>query len=287
MTQGAPLRFKGAFPSEVEIEWDHISALYDDMGRPIPMPVTQVETPAEITEAEEVAATEPAAGTEEKEDPNAYKWSGRVNLGGRLEDGNSQKKSASIDGEVKARNEKNRYTAKAEANWAEDEGEQTKNDRQLNLEYDRFMNEKWFIGSRLNLKTDEQAALDLRTKLGAFVGYQFYETKELNLLTKAGLDYISTEYENDESEDDIAASWSLDYDQRFFEDSFQLFHNHDLAIPMDDTEAFLIETKTGLRVPVGKHLTGTAEVDFDWDNMPAAGVREQDTTYSVKLGYEW
>lgn len=283
MNHGEPLVFKGSYTNDLHIEWEYVSALFDDMGRPIPVPVNQVEPMAAVQE--EMNEVEPAAG--DKNNPELYVWSGRANAGGKLEDGNSQKKSVSIDGQIKARNEKNRYIAKVEINWAEDEGEQTKNDRQFDFEYDRFMNEKWFIGSRLNLKADEQAALDLRTKLGAFVGYQFFESDDLNLLTKAGLDYINTEYENDSSENDVAAGWSLDYDQRFYEEAFQLFHNHDLSVPMDETEAFLIETKTGLRVPVGKHLTGTAEVDFDWDNMPAIGIREQDTTYSVKLGYEW
>jgi len=38
---------------------------------------------------------------------------------------------------------------------------------------------------------------------------------------------------------------------------------------------------------VGTFLTGTAQVDFDWDNAPAENVREQDVTYKLKLGYEW
>lgn len=295
MIQGDPLVFQAPYGTEIKVAWEHVSAIHDDMGRPISFAVTQCEPLEELAQnvefkLEQATAKETPIETpsvEKPQDPTAYKWSGRVNAGGNLQDGNNQKKSVSIDGKMQARNDDNRFIVTADANWAQDEGVETENDRQFAFEYDRFVTKQWFIGSRLNLKTDEQAKLDLRSKLGAFTGYQFFESDDLNLLAKLGLDYIKTDYETGKSESDMALNWALDYDQRFYEASFQLFHDHELSVPADETDAFVFESKSGLRVPVGKHLTGTAAVDFDWDNKPAAKVREQDTTYSVKLGYEW
>ena len=56
---------------------------------------------------------------------------------------------------------------------------------------------------------------------------------------------------------------------------------------MDDTEGFLYDGETGVRFPIAKIMTGSAQVDFDWDNDPAPGVKENDTKYSLKLGYEF
>ena len=109
----------------------------------------------------------------------------------------------------------------------------------------------------------------------------------IHLKIKFGSDYIYEDFETGDVEENIAASWGLDYDQTFWENALTLFHGHTFDLPIDETEAFIFQSETGIRVPVAKSLVGTAQVDFDWDNAPAPGVREQDTSYSLKLGYEW
>ncbi|NCC21262.1 MAG: DUF481 domain-containing protein [Alphaproteobacteria bacterium] len=233
-------------------------------------------------DAQEAAALEPALGPD---DP--LEWSGRVNFGASLQDGNASKKDVTVDGKAEARDTLNRFIVGGEFNWAKEEGAVTENDRTAYAEYDRFLTEKWFAGTRVRFRTDELQKLDLRSKYGLFLGYQFFESDDLNLKARGGVDYIRERFEGAKDENDLAGTWALDYDQTFFEDAFTLFHDHDLSIPFDDTGAFLFESNSGLRVPVGQHLVGTAEIEFDWDNDPVPGVREEDTTYSLKLGYEW
>ncbi len=48
-----------------------------------------------------------------------------------------------------------------------------------------------------------------------------------------------------------------------------------------------LESESGIRMPVGKVLDASFQIDFDWDNDPTEGVRENDTTYGLKLGYGW
>ena len=188
---------------------------------------------------------------------------------------------------MKARNEKNRWIAGADANFANDEGVETENDQTVFGEYNRFLSEKWFIGARQDFEKDKISLLDLRSTSGLFAGYQFYEQDDLNLKVKFGGDYIFEDFETGDREENIAASWGLNYDQTFWEDMFTLFHDHTFDLPVDETDAFIFQSKSGVRVPVAKNLVGTAQVDFDWDNAPAAGIREQDTSYSLKIGYEW
>ena len=216
-----------------------------------------------------------------------YDWSGRVNFGGFITDGNSQKKAAVLDGLAKARDEKNRFTAGAELRYAEDEGEETEDEYKIYGEYDRFINDKMFAGARVSYEADDIANLDRRIKVGPYIGYQYFESDPLNLSTRLGLDYINEEFENGDTEDDIGATWGVDYDQKFIDETIQLFYKHDFSVPVDDTEAFLFDSEFGVRFPLAKVLTGTAQVDFDWDNAPAPGVKEDDTKYSVKLGYEF
>ncbi len=258
-------------------------------GQPISgIPTAPVAQPvASAPEVPAVASIEPAAGDKPEHVAGVYKWTGRVSAGGNIQDGNTRSKDFIADADIKARDLKNRYTMGGEANWAESAGNKTENDQQLYGTYDRFITEKWFVGGQQTFEKDEFEQLDLRSKTGLFVGHQFYEQDNLNLQVKAGPSYISESFENGTSDDNIALGWALDYDQKIIDEAVQIFHKHDLNTPFDDTAAFLFESETGVHMPIGKRLDATAQVDFDWDNDPLAGTKEDDTTYALKLGYGW
>lgn len=250
-------------------------------GQPMSSPVVASNNLA----APETKTAEAAPAKKEKVD-GKYKWSGRISAGGNVQDGNSNSTTLTADADIKARDKKNRYNFGGEINWAEDEGEKTDNDQQVYANYDRFVTDKWFIGGRQSFEKDEFEELDLRSQTGLFVGYQFYEEDDLNLQIKAGPDYIYERFENNDTESDLALGWALDYDQKITETA-QIFHKHELAAPFADTNAFLLESESGIRVPIGERLDASAQIDFDWDNDPAPGIRENDTTYAVKIGYGW
>lgn len=214
-------------------------------------------------------------------------WDGRINVGGFITDGNTNKKAAVIDGIAKATGGENRYTVGAELRYAEDEGVETEDEYKIYGAYDRFLSEKMFTGARVQYESDDIANLDSRIKVGPYIGYQYYKSEGLNLATTLGVDYVADEFENGDREEDAAASWGVDYDQKLVDDTIQVFYKHDMSVPFKSTEGFLFDSEAGVRFPIAKVLTGTAQIDFDWDNDPAAGVDENDTKYSLKLGYEF
>jgi len=254
------------------------------------VPMSYVAPTQAATNSVAAAAATEALKTEAKKDEyvvGEYKWSGRASVGGTLETGNNEASNVIADIEAKARDKNNRFKLGAEANYGTEDGERTDNDQQIYGEYDRFVTEKWFIGGRQDFERDEFEELDLRSKTSAFTGYQFYERDDLNLSIKSGPSYIYEKFENGDTESDLALGWLLDYDQKFMDDKLQVFHNHEIQTPFADTGAFLFESATGARVPIGEKLDASAQVDFDWDNDPVDGVQEGDTTYSLKLGYGW
>lgn len=303
MRDARTLYFRSNIAGDMRIGWGDVSELYDDnlnmiaipeAPPPLVSPLTGINDSAVQTWTQTTEKGRPKTpaisgenSTETLEDDNAFKWSGRANLGGRLDDGNSRSKAVTFDADIKARDDDNRFNFGGKANWEEDEGEETDNNQMAFASYDRFLNEKYFIGGKLQFERDKFEDLDLRSRVGLYNGYQFYERDDLNLQIKAGSEYIHEKFNNGNTDSDIAASWGLDYDQKFYEGVFQLFHKHGLSVPVTTTDAFLFDSESGIRVPVGKHLTGTAQVDFDWDNDPAPGISEDDTSYSLKLGYEW
>ncbi len=214
-------------------------------------------------------------------------WSGRANFGGFVTDGNTDKKAVVLDGRAEARGAVNRYTAGAEVGYAEDEGVETENDYMAYAEYDRFLSEKMFTGGRLSYEADKIVDLDSRVQVGPYLGYQFHESDPLNLSSRIGFNYFTEEFGTGDNDDGIGASWGVDYDQKVLQDAVQVFYKHDLLLPVSDTDGFLFDSEAGVRFPVANFLTGTAQVDFDWDNDPVAGSKEDDTKYSLKLGYEF
>lgn len=266
--------------------------------------LTVAETPA-LAEAVEVAQAvqqTSAADTaddmteEEKsallasvlEDNLGLQTTGFLRAGGNLQDGNTQKSSVKVEGELKTDlDEKNRLKFKGELNYAEEGDDETENDRSFSAAHDYFYDPKWFISSSLGFKTDKQAELDLRTDIGVGLGYQPYKGDDLNLSMVLGPVYLIEDYETGETEESVAAKWVFDYDQKVLNDRLKLFHNHEILQSIEESENFILESKTGLSVPITDYFSGVLQVDYDFDNAPADGAEKSDTTYSVSLGYEW
>ncbi|MDB2682883.1 DUF481 domain-containing protein [Alphaproteobacteria bacterium] len=254
---------------------------------PIQQPARVIK-PVPVVAVPKIESTAPAVTATQPSDPGKTIWSGRVNFGASLQTGNTEKNAILGDASLKAKiDEKNRATIKAEYNREKDDGDVTEDNRSLDGTYEYLFKPKWFAQASAGLEQDDIAELDLRTTLGAGLGYQAYERDDLNLKMVAGPTYLRSEFENGSTDSSIAARWALDYDQKVLEDRFQLFHDHEIFIPGDDTGAFLLESKSGVRVPITKGIIGTGEIDFDWDNDPEPGITEDDTKYAVKLGYEW
>lgn len=290
------LEFKAAFGQTLSIPWDTVAGLYNDAGEPVPFPVqeqspvqqmaaVQPAPPAPLT-AEAAKPTETPKVEEKTVEPKVF--SGRVNFGASLQTGNTESEAINLDGTLKARwSDKHRSTLKAEMNLEEDDGDTTEDNRKIAATHDYYFARKWFIDTGLSFEQDDLDELDLRSVASLGLGHQPFEQDDLNLKYVLGPSYLREDFENGDVENSIAGRWALDYDQKIWQGILQLFHEHEFLVPADDTEDFLIDSKTGVRVPLKAGLVGTAEVDFEWDNKPEPGVKEDDTEYSVKIGYEW
>lgn len=293
-TESGGLRFAPAFGgAPVNIPWDQVEALIAADGSAVtppapPPPPQQAATP--VAEIEIVETTIVETTTTEKPPRSRFlnaDWSGRVNLGAGLHTGNSDKENFNADGRLSGRWEDHRLILRAEYNWERDEGLTTVNNWSQNSEYDYFFAPQWFLNSHLGFKQDDIAGLDLRTIAGIGLGHQAYESDALNLRYVFGPTILRENYQGESPDTDIALRWALDYDQKFWNGRVQPFHNHLLLVPADETSAFVFESRTGMRVPIHAGIIGTAEIQFDWDNAPAAGATEEDVIYTIKLGYEW
>lgn len=263
------------------------NAIAESQIAPKPMVPTISSLSVPATAIEDTSNAETVVSIEEEKGLWGAEWDGNVNIGANLKTGNSDTTSIAADGEINAEWQKHRARLEAEYNFEEDNDDRTVDNRSVTLGHDYFFVEKWFIGSEATFQQDDIDKLDWRTILSTGLGYQPYKRDDLNLKFVLGPGYIKEEFEDGSGDSSATANWDLDYNQKFYDDLFRLFHNHDLTVPTDDFDSYIFQSESGVRVPIRRGIVASGQIDFDWDNNPAAGTVEDDTTYAVKLGYEW
>ncbi len=282
-----------SYGGTISIQWDQVAHISTDQ----PLEVY-------LKDKSLVKTTEIDAGQEERGDaiqaseilyinPPPYLtgagvlWSGRLNAGFWAKDGNTQQKRFNFDGQVKARTEKERYTLAASHILVEDEGEKTEESTTGLAKVDHFFSKKWYGTAQVTGEKDRFKDIDLRLIAGLGVGYQFWESKNLNLAVESGFDYITTDYIEAPDEEYPAWRWALDFDKFLVKERLQAFHHHQLNVGLEDTEDLLFSSQTGLRMVVMANVNATAQINYDWDNQPAEDTQRGDTTYIFSVGYSW
>jgi putative salt-induced outer membrane protein YdiY len=212
----------------------------------------------------------------------------RVNVGIETERGNTDTDKFNLDGNFVARRDMDRFTVDAELTIEKSNGIDTSRNWKVFGDYSYFLSEKWFLYVRPLFENDEFADLNLRSTYGAGVGYQFFETEELNLLFSAGPGYVIEDFIVAEDDEFSVLQWGAAYDQYFFDRFFQLFHSQNGYISLEDGDNWLINTRQGVRFPLYKGLIASLQFNYDYHNVPSPDATEKwDTKVLFLLGYQY
>ena len=210
---------------------------------------------------------------------------GRVSAGGSLTSGNTDARTLHLAGEVVARNPTQRVTLDAELNEASQDGVDTASNWRLGMKYDHFLKERVYLYANTRFDHDGQADLDLRSTLGLGAGRQIFERDDLKLSVEGGLSLVNEDYGSVPDERFPGARLALKYEQAFWDGRFTLFHGSDLLLSLESLQDYLYQSKTGVRLPVGKQLSLGTQLNFDYDAVPASGKQSTDTALIFKLDY--
>jgi putative salt-induced outer membrane protein YdiY len=294
------LIFKTGYAGEISVIWsDVINLISDDPIRVIltdgtvlegfsrkasvnsmRLETKKLEAPSDL-KLLDVAAINP-------EKKPIVKITVRANAGLTQERGNNDTDSYRLDGEFIARTEKSRYTFLGDLNVEKSDGDTTLENWLADGNYSYFMTQKWFLYANTLLEHDKFADLDLRSTLGAGVGYQFFESDDLNLSAAVGPAWINEDFIKAEDDDYSAGQWLINYDQFFFNKFVQLFHRQTGWIKASETDKWLIKTRQGLRFPLYKGFTTTLQYNYDYNNDPSPDADEKwDSTLMLLLGWQF
>jgi len=217
----------------------------------------------------------------------SVKVTAHINGGIDVEKGNTDNEEYHLDGELIARTEWNRYTIRGEFDIEESNNEKTEDDWLVFAKYDHFLTKKWHLVGFVIFENDEFKDLDLRSSFGAGVGYQFFETAVTNLGVQVGLSRVSEDFIVDEDDDYSESMWILDFDKWLSEKKVQFYHRQMGFVGLKDTEDLRVETRTGFRIPVYRHLAVGAQFKWDWDNTPSQEEGESDYEFLLTIGWHY
>lgn len=291
------LVFKTKYAGEVTIDWAEVLKLETDAavrlelgdgGQKVgKLGFEGVETVVEDDGGMKKIALEQIAAINPPEKPH-LKISGQLNFGLTQDRGNTDEDVLHVDGETTFRWPDDRLRFAFNGDFEKNDGERTKQEVDFLTLYDHFIDEKWFWANGLKLEHDDFADLNLRTTITSGVGYQFYETEQTELSVQGGPGYLWEDFDEANDQDYIVGLWALRFSHLIWPEwKLRAFHNHNFTQSLEDTDDFIFESSTGVRVPLFGNFQTTFQFDYDHDNAPGEDADKDDYTYRLTAGYVW
>ncbi|HTI41652.1 MAG TPA: DUF481 domain-containing protein [Vicinamibacterales bacterium] len=201
--------------------------------------------------------------------------------------GNTQVNNLRLSGDMVASGAADRYTAAVIVTHANDRGVETARNWSATGKYDRFVTSRLFINGNSNFTNDRFRDIDLRTALGAGVGYQVLDTARTKLTADAGLAWVNENFRTISDDHYTAAHESASLQIQALPDRIQLFHLHDGYFGVSGDNKMFMRTQNGARLGLAAGFVTTIEEDLDYDRRPSPGRRQTDRTFSLTLGYRF
>lgn len=277
--ENGTLTFKTGF-GELGIAWQDVEALIVD--ETIEIETTEGDTVVHPGGAIDVPRTRAL----KRPDPGLT-VTGGANAGFLQTGGNSDVNSLRLDGRMIARMAANRYTVEGSVNRAEDRGVETTRNWTTSARYDRFLTSRLFLNANGIFTHDRFRDLDLRTALGAGLGYQFADSRRMQLSADGGLGWVNESLAGQVDNRYTALREAAKLDLFIVGERVVLFHQHDGYFGVTGDDNRFVKTQNGVRFGLVGGLVTTAQIDLDYDASPSPGRRNVDRALALTFGYRF
>lgn len=208
-------------------------------------------------------------------------YAGHLTLSAAYARGNTNHEQINADGELTARARQYRYALSARVDRSDDTDAGAATAWLAGATYDRFVGERRFVYARASLEHDRAKDVERRSAVGAGYGTQIFESPGASLSVRGGLDYVDVERVTAPNEGYPALGWGVKAEYSPW------FHEHEGFWNLENTEALLVRSKTGLRMPLLQRLSASVQLNLDWERRPAPGRRSTDSTLLFGVNYAW
>lgn len=232
-------------------------------------------------------------------DPKEEKWEGSVNLSGTATRGNTVGESATILANASRRWEKDRLTASVGYYFDQSgDSKQTKQKNtsrfELQAQEDHFWSQKFYTYLNGKYEFDRIMDLEYRWRLGAGLGYQWFEKRDfgagkMSFNQELGMSYVGEKYDHMESDDygafryahhftwEIAAVEGLDF-----------IHNLEYLPQADEwSDNYMLDTDFGVTYAFHANWQLIGKIEWDYKSKVGDNTKHSDIRYILGLGYKW
>ena len=302
------LEYKTSYAGVIKVKWAEIEEVRADEPFRVMLKNEEIVMTTAIRNTDDVVTLE--TGTREAPAPvelaqsdiafikpeawrlgEGYKFTGRANFAYERQRGNSDTDELDFDFEMTYRRLKDRFVAFGElerdVDNDRDKDQATDDNWKISTRYHRFIDKKLFWGGVLSADADDKAERELRLVAGPLVGYQFFESRPMNLRVELGLTRVHEEFKNESENNYTAGGWAINFDKYLFDEFMQFYHRQNGLISFDDYNDIIWDTWTGFRFPLVYGFVASTELQTEYDGDAAENADDLYTTFLLKLGYEW
>lgn len=222
----------------------------------------------------------------------AVTFTGNFNFGGSVTSGNTDVKNFSFVGELVARSERLRLTLLGRYLYGENDSELVARNAFGTIKLDFFVSKRFYIYTGALFEQDTFQGLNLRSSIFAGPGYQFIEVgdyaspylNKMQLHAEIGLGYFNEDYKRAEDMNYFTGRWGVNWHWPVLP-WLTVFHQHQGYPSLEKTSDWYVTSQQGVRMKIWESFITTFQVNWRYDNAPAAGTKKADTQYILSLGY--
>lgn len=218
--------------------------------------------------------------------PPYYERVSHVDLNMTLRDGNTDSRNTLLFADTRLRFGVNRHLADLTFAREEVDGVDTKKQDLLRYEYNRLLDNSWYIGGTASYERDPIKELDHRYTVGALVGRDFYNDDVRLLTASLGAGYSDEEL-GGVSDSGAVGLWRLIYEHKLREGALAFFHNHNIDYQFYGDNNAIFKSNTGFRYDILGSLYTNVSLRYDYETEPAPDSESYDTTLAVGIGAEF
>lgn len=285
---GDVLIFNSPYGGELKLRWSEVATLLTDAPVSLLLDdgrIVERRLGAEEADAQSALAQIAYINPTPEESGIGYSLFGHLNLALTQTRGNSSRDQFHGDGKIVWRASAYRVTLAGESNRGHDGDALSSSNWRANGRYDRFFAAKQFVYAKAALEEDQFKDIRLRSIVGAGYGYQLIESETTRLSLRGGADYVDVDHRISDDENYAALGWGVDFNHRLQLFPADLFHVQDGTRGFGTNRNTVVQSRTGLRLPLAERLNATAQVNADWESRPSPGRKKNDTTLLLGLGY--
>ena len=207
--------------------------------------------------------------------------SNEIDLSVSYSTGNSSAQVYLLTSESQLTRPKSEHVLKSAFHFDVVEGQQLKNQQNVNYKARNFFREKWFYSLNADGFRDPLKSIDLRLAPTVGVGHRFWDHTYSSLTAEIGVAAIY-ERSDEMSSDHPAASWELEFSRRFLGGRLEAFHDHRLLTAIN--EGFVLDSSNGLKYAFVENVSLNLLANLKHDTNVPEGFDKTDITYVTGIG---